>query len=100
VDFCPPPADAYEQEAPVLEKLWRFAFEGVTDELEDPSEDEEAQGVDPEAMDEQGGCRCGDRNDNGWNAQSVAGSVYGMLVAGRVLRDPLFAGAAAWHAEG
>jgi hypothetical protein len=40
VDFCPPPADADEEETPVTEEFRRLAFEGVADELENPSEHE------------------------------------------------------------
>ena len=39
VDLGPPPADAYEQETPVGKKLRRLAFEGMADELENPSQD-------------------------------------------------------------
>jgi len=55
VDFGPPPADADEEEAPVAEKFGGLAFEGVADELEDPSDDEEREGVEPEAMEEEAG---------------------------------------------
>ena len=34
---------------------------------------------------------------DGRNAKSVAGAVYGVLMAGRVLRDPLLAGAVPEH---
>ena len=56
-DFSPPPADADEEESPVVEELGLFAFEGVADELEDPSDEEKGQGVGPEAMDEEAGCK-------------------------------------------
>jgi hypothetical protein len=38
-NLCPPPADADEEESPVAEEFWRLAFEGMTDELENPSRD-------------------------------------------------------------
>jgi hypothetical protein len=41
VNLGPPPADADEQETPVAKEFWRLAFEGMADELENPSEDEE-----------------------------------------------------------
>src|SRR5690606_36954411 len=36
-DFHQPPAEAHEQETPVLEELRRLAFEGMPDELQDPA---------------------------------------------------------------
>jgi hypothetical protein len=42
VDLGPPPADADEQESPVLEEFWRLALEGVADELENPSDDKQS----------------------------------------------------------
>ena len=50
VHLGPPPADADEQKPPVTEEFRRLAFEGVADELEDPSEDEKREGVGPQAM--------------------------------------------------
>ena len=40
VDFGPPPADADEEEPPIAEEFRRLAFEGVADELENPSDHE------------------------------------------------------------
>ena len=55
LDFRPPPADAYEEETPVVEEFRGLAFEGVSDELEEPSEKEKAERVGPEAMEEDAG---------------------------------------------
>ena len=75
-------------------KKFRFlALEGVSDELQRPSEEEEGQSVDPQPMDKDGGQEKRKRDDNGGNAEGVTGPVYGMLMAACVLRDPLFAGA-------
>ena len=97
LDLGPPPADANEEEAPVGKKFWRLAFKGVADELENPSQDEQSQRVGPETMEEEAGEKNYEREHNGWDAQSVAGAVHGMLVTGSVLRDPLLAGAVAQH---
>jgi len=94
-DFGPPPADADEEESPVVEEFWFFAFEGVADELENPSEYKKSQGVGPEAMHENAGDEDADRQKNQRDAQGVAGAVHRMLMAGGVLRDPLLAGAVA-----
>jgi hypothetical protein len=52
VDLGPPPTDTDEQEMPVMEKLRRFALEGVADKLENPSEDEQSQPIPPQAVGE------------------------------------------------
>jgi hypothetical protein len=55
LDLGPPPTDAHEQETPVAKEFRGFAFEGVADELEKPSEEEKTESVGPEAMDEDAG---------------------------------------------
>ena len=95
VDFRPPPAHADEQEPPVAEEFRRFAFDGMTDELEDPSHHEQSQRVEPKPMEEEAGNKDCDREQNGGNAERVAEAVDGMLVAARVLCEPLIAGASA-----
>jgi hypothetical protein len=99
LDFRPPPADAYEEETPVAEEFRGLAFEGVADELENPSEEKEAESVWPEAVDEDAGEKNCHREHDGWDAQGVAEAVYAVLVAGGVLRDPLLVGAVTQHAE-
>ena len=46
-------------------------------------------------MNEDAGEKNRDREQDGRDAQRVAGAVYGMLMAGGVLSDPLLAGAVA-----
>ena len=48
-------------------------------------------------MVEDAGDKKREREQDGRDAQRVTGSVYGMLVAGGVLRDPLLVGAVAQH---
>ena len=50
-------------------------------------------------MNEETGNEDRERNQNRGNAESVAETIDRMLVAGRVLRDPLLAGAVTKHAE-
>ena len=64
VDLGPPPADAHEEEAPVVEEFGRLAFEGVADELENPSHEEERERVHPQAMDEETGHEGCDRDQD------------------------------------
>ena len=78
-----------------MEEFGGFAFEGVADELENPSEYEKGSCVRPQAVEENAGHEDRYRDQDRGNAQGVAGSVDGMLVTGRVLRDPLFVGAVA-----
>ena len=95
VDLGPPPADADEKEAPVAEELGRLAFEGVANELEYPSDNEQGEGVHPEMADEDARDANSDRKQNQRDAESVAQPIYRMLVTAGVLRDPLLAGAVA-----
>lgn len=83
-----------------MEELRWLALKGVADELEDPSEDEESGGVDPEMMDEDAGDRDGGREQDQRDAEGMAEAVDGMLMAGGVLGDPFGAGAVAEHALG
>ena len=100
MDLRPPPTYANEQEAPVVEELRRLAFEGVADELEDPSQDKEAKSIGPKAMDKDAANKKQQRNQDGRDTQRVARPINGMLVAGRILLDPLLVGAVTQHGEG
>jgi hypothetical protein len=95
VDLCPPPADSDEEEAPVAEEFGWLAFEGVADELEDPSDYEKPERVEPQAMEEEGGDEDRNRDQNRRNAEGVAEAISRVLVAAGVLGDPLFAGSSA-----
>jgi hypothetical protein len=99
VDLGPPPADADEQEAPVVEEFGRLAFEGVANELEGPSHQKQSQRVKPQPMKEDAGHKKRHREQNGGYPQRVAHAVHRMLVTGAVLRDPLLVAASAKHAE-
>jgi len=50
-------------------------------------------------MDEDAGNKDWNRQQNGRYAQRVAGAIHRMPMTGTVLRDPLFVGASAQHAE-
>ena len=89
VNFGPPPADADEEKAPVAEELRWLALEGVADELEDPSQDKQSERIEPEPMHEDAGDKNWDREQDSRDAQGMAGSVDGVLMAGGVLGDPL-----------
>ena len=78
-----------------MEEFRRLAFKSVTDELKDPSEDEQRQRELPEAVEEKSAGKDGSREQNRGNAESVAQPVDRVLVAGRVLGDPLLAAASA-----
>ena|ERR1700674_1149894 len=100
MDLGPPPAGAYEQETPVVKELRRFALEGMADELERPSRQEQAQRVGPQAVEEDAGKEQWKREQDGWDAKRVAGPINGMLMAAGVLGNPLLVGAVAEHGEG
>ena len=93
VNLGPPPSHADKQESPVVKEFRRLTFKCMADELEDPSQQEKRESVGPQAMHENAGHEDAHREKNQRDAQSVAGAVHGMLMAGGVLRDPLFAGA-------
>ena len=99
VDFSPPPADADEQKTPVMEKFRRLALEGVADELENPSNEEQSERIQPQAVKEDAGDKKRDREQDGRDAQRVTDAVHRMLMTGAVLRDPLLVAASAQHAE-
>lgn len=80
-----------------MKKLRRLAFEHVADELEDPSDDEQRQGVQPEMVIVEAGDEYSERDEYGRDAECVAGAIDGMLMAGRVLRNPVIGGAVAEH---
>jgi|SRR5580658_125695 hypothetical protein len=104
VNLSPPPAHADEQETPVVEKFRRLAFEGVADELENPSDEEQSQSIRPQAVVEDAGDKNWPREQDGRNAQRVTQPVHRMPMTGAVLRDPLLVSAmivaaSAQHAE-
>src|SRR5579864_879132 len=97
LNFGPPPAHADQEESPVTEEFRRLAFKGVANELEDPSDGEQNGGVDPQSVEEEAADGECDGDQNGRDAEGVAGAVDRVLVAGRVLRDPLVGGASTKH---
>ena len=78
-----------------MKKFWFFALEGVADELQHPSQDEEDCGVAPEPMEENAGQQDDERKQNGRDSERMASTVDWVLVAGGVLGDPLLAGPSA-----
>ena len=80
-----------------MKKFRRLAFEHVADELEDPADDEQRQGVEPEVVIEEAGDEYSEGDEYGRDPECVAGAVDGMPMAGRVLRDPFIGGAVAEH---
>lgn len=73
-----------------MKKLWLFALEGMPDELENPSEDKQACGVRPKEMNEDADDKKTQRQQDQRNAKAMAYAIDWMLMAARVLRDPLF----------
>src|SRR3954447_22390463 len=94
----PPPAHAHKQESPVVEELRWLTLKSVTDELKQPSKNEERESYPPEAVTDEAGSKQGERNQDGWNAVRVTNAVNRMLMASFVLRDPLLIGLSTQHA--
>lgn len=82
-----------------MEELWRLALEGVADELENPSDEEQSERIQPQSVEEEACDKKGNREQNGRDAQSVAHPVHRVLMTGRILRDPLLVAASAQHAQ-
>ena len=82
-----------------MEEFRRLALEGVADELENPSDEEKTQRIQPQLVKEDAGDEKRDRKQDSRNAQRVTHPVHRMLMTGAVLRDPLLVGASAQHAE-
>jgi hypothetical protein len=80
-----------------VKELGFFALEGMADELERPSQKEKRERVGPQPVDEDADEKQSKRKQNCRDAESVAKPVYGVLMAGGVLRHPLFVGATAQH---
>jgi hypothetical protein len=78
-----------------MKKFGFLALEGVADELQHPSQDEENCAVKPEPAKEDCSKKKHKRKHNRGNSQSVASPVDWVLVASSVLRDPLLAGPSA-----
>ena len=78
-----------------MEEFRRLAFEGVSDELKNPSDHEQTERVQPQPVEEDAGDEHRQRQQDGRDAQRVTQAVYRMPMTGAVLRDPLLVGAAA-----
>ena len=83
-----PPAQADEQEAPVLQELGRLSFVGVTDELQDPADDEQAQRQRLQSPRSQiwAAIEQRDRQRDQGDPDGVAEPVHGVLMAVRRIR--------------
>lgn len=65
-----------------MEKLWRLAFESMSDELEDPADYKQRHGNFPESCNERGRQDEKQREDDHRNADGVAKTIGSILVAG------------------
>jgi len=99
VNLRPPPAHSDEQESPVVEEFRRLAFEGVSDELKEPSDQEQSQAINPQPVHEDAGDKHRQGEKNRGNAEGMADAVHRISMARSVLRDPLLVSASAQHAE-
>ena len=72
-----------------MKKFRRLAFEGVPDELENPSDEEQSQRIHPQPVEEDAGDKKWNREQDGRDTQSVTHAVHRMLMAGAVLLNPL-----------
>src|SRR5690242_1610261 len=71
----------------------------MADKLENPSDDEETESIEPESMKKESSDSQRNRDENRGNSERVAGAISRMLMAAGVLGDPLFGSAVAEHWE-
>jgi len=96
-DLLHPPSSSDEQEPPVAEKLRRFAFEPMANELQDPADHKHRQRHRPEAIDAERDNRQRHRHGDEWDADRMTRAVDRVLMAARVLPDQLIRAASAQH---
>ena len=82
-----------------MEKFRRLAFKSVADKLEDPSDQKQAERIDPQAVKEAAQNKQWDGKQDGRDTERVARAVHRMLVTGAVLRDPFLVAASAKHGQ-
>jgi hypothetical protein len=80
-----------------MEKLRCLVFKSMAHELEGPSQKKKSESNQPETMEENAGEEDNDGEQYKRYAQRMAGAVDGILMAGRILRNPLLAAASAQH---
>jgi hypothetical protein len=73
--LCHPPPRTDQQKAPVVKKLGRLAFEGMSDELEYPTDEKERKWKLPEADNEDRNWGQQKGKDNQGNANRVAEAI-------------------------
>src|SRR5205814_1813685 len=88
-DLGKPPSQADEEEAPVVEELRRLAFEGVTDELENPAGYKHQRRDHSENRKQQANHKQHNGGRNQRNTDRMADTIHAMLVAPAVLADPI-----------
>jgi hypothetical protein len=80
-----------------MEKLGCLVFKSMAHELEYPSQKKKSESDRPKSMEEDTGQEDDYGEQNERYAQRMAGAVDGILVAGRILRNPLLVAASAQH---
>lgn len=80
-----------------MKEFRRLAFKGMANELKNPSDQKEREPVKPQAMNENAGEKKRQRHQDCRDAQGMAQPVHRMLMAGRVLSNPLLARAMSKH---
>lgn len=97
VDLGPPPTNANKEKSPVLQELRRLAFKRVPDELEDPADDKERDSIHPKPMSKKSDYEHSKGDQDQRNAAGMAQAVDRVLVASRILRDPLLVAESTEH---
>src|SRR5437763_17139759 len=96
-DLRHPPSRSHQQEAPIVKELWKLAFEGVSDKLEDPTENEQCDRNTPKSRNEGNDQQESQGEDDQRNADGMANAVHRIAMASRILRDPVGPGPSEEH---
>jgi len=90
MNLGPPPAQANKQETPVVKEFRLLVLKRVANELKRPSHKEKHKRIKPQPVNKDAREEQSDRSHNRRYPQRMAYPVHRVLMAARILRDPLF----------
>jgi hypothetical protein len=95
----PPPAHPHQQKSPVLEKFRRLPLKRMPHKLTNPSQHKQPERIRPQPVHKNGAHKHHHRNHKRRNPQRMARPVHRILMARRILRNPLLATPVPQHAQ-
>ncbi|HNU06270.1 MAG TPA: hypothetical protein PKO33_00810, partial [Pyrinomonadaceae bacterium] len=88
---------ADEKKTPIFKELGRLAFEGVTDELKNPTDNEKSERITPHSRDKETGWNQKDRDRDHRYAKLVRQLIHWMLMTLSIFLDPVVPGTTTHH---